>query len=87
MPLIRLSLLVRKPDLVFRDCDTIYQKLFGWSDMPVRDGCYNYTASARGRMEEGVHCACRNADNCNTGNITWPLPATTTTTAAPPSGK
>jgi hypothetical protein len=57
---------------IYRDCDQIYQKLFSYEGLPIKDGCHEFDTVVNGISEKGVHCACRTGDNCNIGNITWP---------------
>lgn len=57
-----------RPGKIFRECDHIYQQLFGYAEMPILPGCRRFTATVSGVEEAGVHCACSTND-CN-GNST-----------------
>jgi hypothetical protein len=58
-----------RPGKIYRDCDHIYEKLFGYNvfrnDLGV--GCRNFEGiTYDGGKEKGMYCYCL-GDNCNTG--------------------
>ena len=76
-----------RPGLLFRECDHIYEQLFGYEALGhnKEEGCWRFSAEINGKMETGVHCACF-GDICNAGDILESeiIEVNTTTTVAPP---
>lgn len=75
-----------RPGFIFRECDHIYEQLFGYEalDHDKEEGCWRFEAEVNGKPETGVHCACY-GDNCNDGDIleTDIIEDATTTVATP----
>ena len=82
---------------MFRECDHIYEKLFGYDNMDTsKDGCRKFGSEPRkGEKVEGVYCVC-STENCNIGWVPedpdtqegWteaPTTTTTTTTTTTPA--
>ena len=65
------------PGKVFRECDHVYEQLFGYDsfDHGKIEVCKEFETTVMGKMEKGVHCACL-GDNCNTGPVQLPPPWT-----------
>ena len=61
---------VTRPGKVIRECDHVYEKLFGYKvmDSSQPDGCYDLKAEVNGRPEIGTYCIC-STPLCNTGDI------------------
>ena len=59
-----------RPGKVIRECDHVYEKLFGYKvmDSSQPDGCYDLKAEVNGRPEIGTYCIC-STPLCNTGDI------------------
>lgn len=59
-----------RPGLIFRECDHIYEQLFGYEELGhnKEEGCWRFEAMVNDKMETGIHCACH-GDSCNGGDI------------------
>ena len=55
-----------RPGKIIRDCDHVYEKLFGYNVMNTQqeDGCYDLDANVNGKPETGKFCIC-SEDLCN----------------------
>ena len=58
-----------RPGFIFRECDHIYEQLFGYEALGhnKEEGCWRFETEVNGKIEAGVHCACF-GDNCNDGD-------------------
>lgn len=54
-----------RPGKVIRDCDHIYEQLFGYDTFAITgEGCRRFEAKIGDMSETGILCACK-TDNCN----------------------
>ena len=55
---------------VFRECDHIYEKLFGYKNMDTtKDGCRKFESEpVKDSKVSGVYCVC-STEKCNFGNV------------------
>ena len=62
-----------RPGKIIRECDHVYEKLFGYHTMNTKqeDGCYPFSTDVNGKPESGVYCMC-STELCNEGTIVWP---------------
>ena len=62
-----------RPGKIIRECDHVYEKLFGYFVMNTKqeDGCYEFSTDVNGKPESGVYCMC-STELCNEGTIVWP---------------
>ena len=62
-----------RPGKIIRECDHVYEKLFGYHTMNTKqeDGCYPFSTDVNGKLESGVYCMC-STELCNEGTIVWP---------------
>ena len=62
-----------RPGKIIRECDHVYEKLFGYHTMNTKqeDGCYPFSTDVNGKPEKGVYCMC-STELCNEGTIVWP---------------
>lgn len=57
-----------RPGKVFRECDHVYEQLFGYDTFRINGpGCWPFKTKIGEIEEKGTYCACRE-DNCNTGD-------------------
>ena len=80
---------------VFRECDHVYEKLFGYDNMDTTtNGCRKFESEPRkGEKVAGVYCVC-DTELCNHGWVPddpdtqegWTTQGTTTTTTAASAG-
>ena len=76
---------------VFRECDHVYEKLFGYKNMDTsKDGCRKFESEpVKGSKVSGVYCVC-STEMCNTGWVPddpdtqegWTSTTTTTSTTS-----
>ena len=58
-----------RPGKVFRECDHVYEQLFGYDVFKIRrEGCWRFDTVLNGVPEKGVYCACA-SDNCNADDM------------------
>ena len=66
---------------MIRDCDHIFEKLFGYDVFVIKDGCHNFQTTINDVEEKGTYCYCE-GDYCNGGDVAPPTTTTTTTTTS-----
>ena len=64
------SIKAHRKGRVFRECDHVYEKLFGYANMDTtRDGCRKFQSEpVEGSKVSGVYCVC-STEMCNTGDV------------------
>ena len=69
-PFLFLTKQAHRQNKVFRECDHIYEKLFGYDSMDTsKDGCRKFESEPRkGEKVSGVYCVC-STERCNDGVV------------------
>jgi len=103
------TILDGRPGKIFRDCDYVYENLFGFNNFNLKIGTGEWTSLLKykeeislsslkllgcrlfsgstldGGAEKGMYCYCL-GNNCNSGDIAYPVTVGTNTTTPAPGG-